>query len=606
MPAFGAAMIEVEPDLQRFGPSLRRQLTSNAVNRDVDRAGRDSGRLFGRAFSLAFGGFVVAGGLAAYGLAKFGKFAVDTASDTQEAWSKVSVVFDDQADLIGDWSKTTAKAFGISRREALEAAGNFGNMFTTIGLGVEENAKMSKSLVELAADMASFNNVPIADALEKLRAGLAGEAEPLRTMGVLLSEAAVKAKAYELGIAEVGAELTEAEKVQARYALIMEQTAVQQGDAVRTGNDLAGLQKRLGATWEDLAGQLGTLLIPVVEKFFNFLLTDGIPALESLLAEIEDNWPTIKQTAETVWDGVRTVVGEYVDYMRTTGIPLIQEIVAFIQRNWPTIKLVAETVWRAVRTAMEEASRFIREEVLPRVQQLHDWIQRNWPQIRATAQQVWTTVTNVIRVTSDTIQVLMGWLDRLWTSFRQDFVSPFMSALRSAKQNGIDPIVSALQGLWSWLGSVYGSFRQHFVGPFLSAMSSAAGAIGDVIGALRSVWNWLESVVDKFNSVKNRLSSGLKIPGTGGGGFGFDDIWKLGVPGLPIFHSGGVVPGRPGQDVPTILQAGEMVLTRNQQAQLFTGGGMDVHVHAPAVAPLDERELARAVSNAQWLASAGR
>ena len=71
---------------------------------------------------------------------------------------------------------------------------------------------MSSRMVELAADMASAKNVPLDVALEKIRAGLIGESEPLRTMGVLLSEARVKQEAYSSGLAETGTELTNTQK----------------------------------------------------------------------------------------------------------------------------------------------------------------------------------------------------------------------------------------------------------------------------------------------------------------------------------------------------------------------------------------------------------
>jgi hypothetical protein len=51
-------------------------------------------------------------------------------------------------------------------------------------------------------------------ALEKLRAGLVGEVEPLRTLGVNLSAATVKLKAMEMGLAKEGEELTAAQKAQ--------------------------------------------------------------------------------------------------------------------------------------------------------------------------------------------------------------------------------------------------------------------------------------------------------------------------------------------------------------------------------------------------------
>ena len=155
---------------------------------------------------------------------------------------------------------------GIAKVDALAAAGNFGNMFHTIGLGDEASAGMSKRMVELAADMASFNNEDPTEMLEKIRSGLAGEAEPLRRFGVLLSAAAVQEEAYASGIAKRGEKLTEQQKVQARYNLILKQTAVQQGDVEKTGGNLAGQQRKLNAPMKDASATIGTALLPVVTE----------------------------------------------------------------------------------------------------------------------------------------------------------------------------------------------------------------------------------------------------------------------------------------------------------------------------------------------------
>lgn len=56
------------------------------------------------------------------------KSSVAAASDVNEQWSKVGVVFGENAKQIQDWSKTTATSIGVSERQALEAAGTFGNL----------------------------------------------------------------------------------------------------------------------------------------------------------------------------------------------------------------------------------------------------------------------------------------------------------------------------------------------------------------------------------------------------------------------------------------------------------------------------------------------
>lgn len=186
------------------------------------------------------------------------------ASDLNEEITKTRTIFGAAAQGIEAWSKTTADAIGTSRVEALRATGNFGQMFRTIGLGQADAAQMSTRLVQLGADLASFNNEDPTEMLDRLRSGLAGEAEPLRRFGVLLSEARVKQEAYATGIARAGQKLTEQQKVQARYQLILKDTALAQGDFARTSESLANKQRELKAKLADTSAELGTKLLPAM------------------------------------------------------------------------------------------------------------------------------------------------------------------------------------------------------------------------------------------------------------------------------------------------------------------------------------------------------
>lgn len=230
-----------------------------------------------RGISSTFGtlGVAVGAGAIVAGI----KTSIDAASNLNEEITKSQQIFGASADEVEAWSETTTDAFKLSQRESLEAAGNFGAMFRTIGLGTQRTADMSRRLTELGADMASFNNQDPSEMLDRLRSGLAGEAEPLRRFGVLLSEARVVQEAYRSGIARTGDKLTEQQKVQARYNLILQDTKLAQGDAARTGDNWAGVQRELAANFENLAAKLGTVLLPklteVVDNFNEWLSDPG-------------------------------------------------------------------------------------------------------------------------------------------------------------------------------------------------------------------------------------------------------------------------------------------------------------------------------------------
>lgn len=274
---------------------------ADSLRRTLRGAEKDVGGLAGAAQTLQKNWLAVGSAIAATeGARRIISGMVSAASDQVEAQNKVNVVFGDSAAIINRFAESSSRDFGISKTAALDAAGAYGNMFTTIGLGGPEMAEMSARLVELAADMSSFNNADPSEMLAKLQSGLAGEAEPLRQVGVLLSAARVEEEAYASGIAKRGEALTEAQKVQARYNLILQDTSVQQGDVERSSGTLATEQRKLAAQWDDLTAKLGQGLIPVALEA-TLALTGMVNVIDAIIEKTQASidWAlNIKITAQ--------------------------------------------------------------------------------------------------------------------------------------------------------------------------------------------------------------------------------------------------------------------------------------------------------------------
>lgn len=213
---------------------------------------------------------------------QFFKGTIDAASDLDESMNKVDVVFGDSAAAVQKFAKSSAKSLGQSRVQALAATGTFGNLFRSLKLTEKQSANMSTSLVGLASDMASFNNVDPQEALDALRAGLVGETEPLKRFGVNMNEATLKAKAMALGLADGKKPLDANVKAQAAYALILEQTSLAQGDFARTSTGLANSQRIAAARFEDTKARIGKAFLPIMTSAAQFLIKTGIPAFERL------------------------------------------------------------------------------------------------------------------------------------------------------------------------------------------------------------------------------------------------------------------------------------------------------------------------------------
>jgi hypothetical protein len=200
-----------------------------------------------------------------------GTASIKMASDMVETKSKVKVVFGDMADYVEQWSEGSAKSMQLSQQQALEAAGTFGNLFIAMKIGKKDAAEMSTVLVQLAGDLGSINNMDPSLVLVKLKSGIVGETEAVRDLGIDLRATTVEAKAMEMGFQKLNGQFTQGDLIAARYAIILEQTSVAQGDIARTGGELAGQLKTLNANWKDILAILGQNLLPVAKIFVTIL-----------------------------------------------------------------------------------------------------------------------------------------------------------------------------------------------------------------------------------------------------------------------------------------------------------------------------------------------
>ncbi len=216
-------------------------------------------------------GMMMAGGAILGGIVLASKTALQASSDLNESVSKSKVVFGDAAKSVEAFGDSAAKGMGMSKQQAIESTATLGNLFLGMGMGQRKAADMSMGMVKLAGDLASFNNLAggTPEALEKIRSGLVGEVEPLRPLGVLLDESTVKLKGMEMGLGNASGELSQQEKVLARYQIILDKTKTAQGDFARTADGVANSQRILAAEFLNTKAAIGDALVPAYAGLLN-------------------------------------------------------------------------------------------------------------------------------------------------------------------------------------------------------------------------------------------------------------------------------------------------------------------------------------------------
>lgn len=214
------------------------------------------------------------GATAAFGLSK----AVMAASNFEAEFEGVNQVFGEAAKSVQEFAKRAGDTAGISETAALKASKTFGLFATNSGLAQDEAARFATSLVQLAGDLGSFNDVPVDQALAAIQSGLQGQAEPLREFGVFLTEDALKQEIFAQTGEKVVGTLSAQQKMMASYGVILKETAIQQGDFVKYQETFGNQLKSLTSDFESLKVQIGMELLPV--------LAELLPTVRTLVGEL--------------------------------------------------------------------------------------------------------------------------------------------------------------------------------------------------------------------------------------------------------------------------------------------------------------------------------
>lgn len=271
----------------------------------------------GRSVAIASGAF-----LGGEGLIQLFKESTSEAGDLEKQLERTSTTFGSSAAAVKAWSETSAKAMGLARSDALDAANTIATLLHNMDVAPAKAKDMSEAVVQLAADMASFKGVDPAVALSALESGLQGRTRSLKQFGIVIDATSIKEEAYRDGIAKTtvasqkledaqtkveiathnvdvavtkhgkdsaeaasatvtlhsaqaalakasagsATALTNEQKALATYSLIMRQTTSQQGAFAKNSGDLAGQEQILKAQIKDLQEELGTALIPQLER----------------------------------------------------------------------------------------------------------------------------------------------------------------------------------------------------------------------------------------------------------------------------------------------------------------------------------------------------
>lgn len=440
-----------------------------------------------------------------------GKKMVNAASDYKENLNKIDVAFENSADTVKEWSNNATKQFGLSKNQALEATSLYGDMATSMGLTRAEAAEMSMSLAGLGGDLASFKNIGVDRAMTALNGVFTGETESLKTLGIVMTDTNLNAYALEKGIGKTTDQMSQAEKVQLRYAYVMDMTANAQGDYARTSDGTANSLRTFQGAVDNLNIALGQHLLPI--------LTPLVQKATELIDKFAEADPKTQQLVLKI-AALAAVIGPVL-IVSGTLINSVGSIIGAFGKASGVISGAGKVIgWLTSPIGLT----MIAILALLAIGYL---LISNWETIKAVGTDVWNDIQGLFQMFDDYLTGI----------FTTDWTESF-----GIYGNILNAFFATVSDIWDSVKRIFSGIISFVTGIFTGNWSQAWQGVVDIFGG---IWDGLEAVakapLNGLIGLVNAAIGGLNsisvtipkwVPKYGGRSFGID------IPTVPYLYHG--------------------------------------------------------------------
>jgi len=355
---------KIKVDLTADITSFRKAI--NSATKQVAGFGKDLNRSLttfgGRNFTLLTTGFAATGAAATAaavgGLYLFTRsisLAIDKASEfsTANFGMRSSLeAANRQFDVgsIAGWEATikdlqqTLRIF--SETDLRNASARTIDMTKRLGLSAEQ----MKKVIQVSADLSS-GKTNLVDGVERVTAALRGEAEASEYLGLTLNEDYVKGwHAANNATGKAWKDLTDIEKAQIRYNILLEQSTPSFGRAAASADIYSGALQEMGTNYGDLQKEIGGLFTQNTFVIESFKVLSGI--FKGLKEQIVGNRGAMVNLVKDGFVALVSAIGTSIEVLR------------FFYNGWQGLGLVAHGVVTLMIKGFELTAKSLRMTLL--------------------------------------------------------------------------------------------------------------------------------------------------------------------------------------------------------------------------------------------------
>lgn len=493
-------VVKISADMQDFEKDI------GSVQSKLDGFGTKM-KSVGTTMSLAFTAPILA----------MGGASIKLASDMAETMNKIDVTFKENASVVKEWAKNSIEQMGLSQASALDATALFGDFASSMGLTSKDTLDMSMSLTQLGADLASFKNVDIEQAMNALAGVFTGETESLKRLGVVMTEVNLETFALAQGIQKPIDKMSQAEKVQLRYAYLMNVTKNAQGDFARTADGSANQMRMFQENLKELGTTIGAIILPFFTSFITKLndlvkfFTNLNPKTQKfliILAGVVAVIGPLLIILGFIASAISSLIGLFVS-LNVAMLPLLATIgliilaivaigvaVFLIIKYWDEIKAFFIATWEKIKEIFFKGLDFISNLI------------KNSP-IGIYFRVMFAIMERVIKafliIFLTLFTPIFEWLREKFNNLKE-FFKLFWEANKLIFKIGVEkikPVIQPLLDLVAKIKEIWGGLKEFFGGLF----DSIGNGIKEGLNmAIRFVNKMIESVENSINKIIDSLN----------------------------------------------------------------------------------------------------
>ena len=493
----------------------------NSANKRIDSL-TVSGTSSGKALSKAFNAIKASAAIAA--ITKLTVSCSKLGMEAQETVGMFSSVFGTSTEEMQEWIEKVNGALGVSIVQLQRETAYIYSMAYAMGLGETNSKTLAKSIAGLSEDLSHFYNVSSEEAYGKLQSALVGQTRGLKEWGIILDETTIKQVAYAKGIAQAGTELTEQQKVLARYEAILMQTGAAQGSAVRELSGLTSQVTILKNNFAQLGTTIGSALVGPLAKALSYA-NSVIKAINIVISNLFG----VETVANNASSGI-TSISSGLDNAADSAKKLKRQLAGFDELN----------VLSSQENESDAASSFggfggfeateydlgISEEIDERAERIAEKIQTIIDYVSTLYEKWLEPVVNFVIEHGDVILSILtgiGVAILVWKGYFAALnLIPAITSVTTAVKglftliaaNPIVAIVAAIAGVIAALVTLYNTnetFRNFVDNMFQSIKAWITDTVQKVVGKFNEVKdaisNFVSNAKNKIAEVKNNIAN---------------------------------------------------------------------------------------------------